>query len=112
MTFDKPTAVSMYPNSPDLIIITLDKNVFADPLTEVEINYGQPLVIELPRQMDAAKAAVITSTLSSANNAANTFATANLALNILLGASLKPLWGMINTLQFVVFFTEWKVQMP
>jgi hypothetical protein len=48
--------------------------------------------------MDTAKAAVITSTLSSANNAANTFATANLALNILLGASLKPLWGMINTL--------------
>ena len=40
MTFDKPTAVSMYPNSPDLIIITFDKNVFADPLTEVEINYG------------------------------------------------------------------------
>ena len=33
-------------------------------------------------------------------------------MNVLLGASLKFLWGMINTLQFIVFFTEWKVRIP
>jgi len=36
----------------------------------------------------------------------------NLILNIALGASLKTLWGMINTLQFVVFFTDWNVRIP
>ena len=59
--------------------------------------------------MDAAEAAVIASTMNSANGAANTVATGNVVLNIVLGSSLKLLWGMINTLQFVVFFTEWKV---
>lgn len=57
--------------------------------------------------MDAAEAAVIASTMDSANGAANTVATGNVVLNIVLGSSLKLLWGMINTLQFVVFFTEW-----
>ena len=32
----------------------------------------------------------------------------NTVVNILLGSSLKLLWGMINTFQFVVFFSEWK----
>ena len=42
----------------------------------------------------------------------NTIATGNVVINIVLGFSLKLLWGMINILQFVVFFTEWKVQIP
>lgn len=50
--------------------------------------------------------------MGAANSAGNAVATSNLAVNILLGASLKYLWGMINTLQFVVFFTDWNVQMP
>jgi len=33
-------------------------------------------------------------------------------LNILLGLSLKYLWGMVNTLQFVIFMDEWKVNWP
>ena len=50
--------------------------------------------------------------MNAANGAANTVATGNIAINILLGTSLKYLWGMINTLQFVVFFTEWNVMIP
>ena len=56
--------------------------------------------------------AALTAVLDSAQGAANAFATGNVAINILLGASLKFLWGMINTLQFVVFFTDWNVQIP
>ena len=50
--------------------------------------------------------------MSAATSTANTFATGNIVLNIVLGSSLKLLWGMINTLQFVVFFTDWKVLIP
>ena len=50
--------------------------------------------------------------MDAASGAANSFATGNLVINILLGSSLKFLWGMINTLQFVVFFTEWEVIIP
>ena len=35
-----------------------------------------------------------------------------LALQIMLGSSLKVLWTMVNMLQFVIFFTEWNVLMP
>ena len=50
--------------------------------------------------------------MSAASNTANTFATGNIAINIVLGSSLKLLWGMINMLQFVVFFTDWRVLIP
>ena len=50
--------------------------------------------------------------MSATHSAANTIATGNVVLNIILGSSLKLLWGMINTLQFVIFFTEWQVRMP
>ena len=50
--------------------------------------------------------------MDAAQGAANSVATGNVVLNIVLGSSLKLLWGLINTLQFIVFFTEWEVQMP
>ena len=50
--------------------------------------------------------------MDAANSATNTILTGNIFINILLGSSLKFLWGMINTLQFVVFFTRWEVQIP
>lgn len=62
--------------------------------------------------MDPGQAAAMASTMGAANGAANTLATGSTVLNILLGSSLKLLWGMINTLQFVVFFTEWNVIIP
>ena len=48
--------------------------------------------------MDPGKAEAIASTMDAANGAANTVATGNIIVNILLGSSLKLLWGMINTL--------------
>ena len=50
--------------------------------------------------------------MSAASSISNSFATINLVMQILLGASLKFLWAMINTLQFVVFFTDWKIIIP
>ena len=50
--------------------------------------------------------------MDAAKDSGNTIATGNVVINIVLGSSLKLLWGMINMLQFVVFFTDWKVQIP
>ena len=50
--------------------------------------------------------------MDAAKDTGNTIATGNVVINIVLGSSLKLLWGMINMLQFVVFFTDWKVQIP
>ena len=45
--------------------------------------------------------------IGGAMSSSNAVMTTNTIINIILGASLKLLWGMINTFQFVVFFTEW-----
>ena len=86
-----------------------DSPVFSDPLSEISVNDGKPLLVKLPRQIDPEQAAAITSTMDKAQGAANTIATGNIFVNIVLGASLKLLWGMINMLQYVVFFTDWAV---
>ena len=86
-----------------------DSPVFSDPLSEISVNDGKPLLVKLPRQIDPEQAAAITSTMDKAQSTANTIATSNIFINIVLGASLKLLWGMINMLQYVVFFTDWAV---
>jgi hypothetical protein len=42
----------------------------------------------------------------------NTVSTSSLALNVVLGLSLKYLWGMINVLQFIIYMNEWKINWP
>ena len=42
----------------------------------------------------------------------NTVSTSSVALNIILGLSLKYLWGMINVLQFIIYMNEWKINWP
>ena len=112
MTYSIPLAVSRNPQDPDLVSFKFREDVFSDPLSDYQINNGRPLIVSLPRQIDAGTAQAIEGAMAAANGAGNAVATGNLVINILLGASLKFLWGMINTLQFVVFFTEWNVQMP
>ena len=42
----------------------------------------------------------------------NAFITSSMPLNLVLGVSLKFLWGMVNSLQFIVFMEQWKVNWP
>jgi len=44
--------------------------------------------------------------------AVNTVSALNVATNVVMGASLQYLWDMVNTLQFVIFMTEWRVNWP
>jgi len=50
--------------------------------------------------------------VNSGAEKANLLATSSLPINIALGASLKYLWGMVNSLQFVVYMKDWKVNWP
>ena len=112
MTYSNPGAVSRSKASPDSLMISFDNSIFTDPDSNVEINSGEALLVKLPSQINAEEAAAIGAAMGTATSSANTFASGSMALNIVLGASLKFLWGMINTLQFVVFFTEWTVRIP
>ena len=57
--------------------------------------------------MDKGMAAAVEGAVGGAMASSNAVMTGNTIINIILGASLKLLWGMINTFQFIVFFTEW-----
>ena len=46
--------------------------------------------------------------MGAASNAGVFVSVGNVCVNVFLGASLKYLWGMVNTMQFVVFFPEWQ----
>ena len=50
LTHSLPAAVSR--KGTDKIIIKFDKTIWNDPLSELEVNEGSPLIIKLPRQMD------------------------------------------------------------
>ena len=57
--------------------------------------------------MDKGMAAAVEGAVGGAMTSSNAVMTTNTIINIILGSSLKLLWGMINTFQFIVFFTEW-----
>ena len=42
----------------------------------------------------------------------NTISTSSVAVNVVLGLSLKYLWGMVNVLQFIIYMKKWKVNWP
>lgn len=98
MVYSLPLAVSRNPQDPDLLVFEFREDVFSDPLTDISVNKGEPLIVALPRQIEPAEAEAIEGAMTVANSAGNAVATGNIVVNVLLGASLKYLWGMINTL--------------
>lgn len=98
MVYSLPLAVSRNPQDPDLLVFEFREDVFSDPLTDISVNKGEPLIVALPRQIEPAEAEAIEGAMTVANSAGNVVATGNIVVNVLLGASLKYLWGMINTL--------------
>ena len=99
--------VSRDPQEPDSLELSFDQSYFKDPISDFDVNGGEPLVIPLPRQLDKDMAGELAGAVDTAISGSNAVMTANTVINIILGSSLKLLWGMINTFQFVVFFTEW-----
>ena len=47
-----PAAVSKDPRSKDRVSVKFDERVFYDLFSYFEINDGEPIIVELPRQVD------------------------------------------------------------
>ena len=64
--------------------------------------------IDLPRLLDQDLADNYASTLDTSAGATTSVLTFNLIIDILLGSTLKLMWGMVNILQFICYFSETK----
>ena len=68
--------------------------------------------IEIFRLLSQEMAATALSIEKKQKVLVNTVSSSSLGLNILLGLSLKYLWGMINVLQFIIYMNQWKINWP
>ena len=109
LEFSIPAAVSKDPLIKDSVSIQFDQLIFFDQRSDFEINGGKPIIVELPRQVDEDKEEATQTVMESVKAVGSTIASFTSVGQILLKLSLKLLWGLINTLQFVVFFDDWQI---
>ena len=109
LEFSIPAAVSKDPLIKDSVSIQFDQLIFFDQRSDFEINGGKPIIVELPRQVDEDKEEATQTVMESVKAVGSTIASFTSVGQILLKFSLKLLWGLINTLQFVVFFDDWQI---
>lgn len=64
--YTNPLAISLDPSDQDSLEISFTGSLFKDPLSEMEINSGDPLIVKLPRQIDQGQAEQIVSAMQSA----------------------------------------------
>ena len=110
--FENPSSISSDFSNPDYLsvrfidecaLVTVDRSCFSKDLT---------ILHEVPQQVSLDEFHSIQST-NTAVQASMTVDMSSISLtNLLIGGSLKFIWGMINLLQFVIFFTEWGVKFP
>ena len=112
LKYSIPAAVSKDPRSKDRVSVKFDERVFDDPFSYFEINDGEPIIVELPRQVDQGQAEAVEAAMESVKTVGGSVAVGTSIGQVLLNSSLKVLWGLISTLQFVVFFPDWQIQMP
>ena len=94
---------------PCYIQLYIQQNAIWDPVAS---NFANQLTIDpvdLPRMMDDEFAEIYTEFVVKTTEATTSVLNANLVINIVLGSSLKLMWGMVNTLQFISYFSEVQV---
>jgi hypothetical protein len=91
----------------------IDPAYFVSALdSKTTILKGTRLQLTIDQPLAPADAIETLKSVNSGAEKANILATSSLPVNIVLGASLKFLWGMVNSLQFVVYMKDWKVNWP
>ena len=93
---------------PDRLTCLIDPNVYIDANTRERVAQRRPLEINLPRMMDKDEARRLEITAKVVVETAAAVLVLNGLLQVLLGASLKAIWSVVNTLQFIVYFVEIK----
>ena len=97
--------LSLDPFNPDDIKVTIkDPQPFISALdfhtTSIKDTFDQ---IVIPRQVSKAMAATAIAVETNQKVIINTVSSSTFVINLLLGLTLKYLWGMINVLQFVIY---------
>ena len=111
IVFDNPLQVSSMAD-PDQVVLEFVGNQFFFDKFGSTISAGKTLSAKLPKQMNSKTASTIQTVTVVMKQATNTLMAGNLALNIILSASLQQLWSMINTQQIIVLMPLFKIDMP
>lgn len=83
-----------------------------DATTRMRITEGYLISVPVGQQVDSAMADEMNSQLNEAQSDLMTLIASNAAISIIFGVSLKQIWALVTTLQFVVYFRLWNAEMP
>ena len=86
----------------------IDPNVNT-PLTPALL---QKEIVAIPKLEPIEETAVMEFTETATQVAVTALAPSTLAVNLLVGISLKKLWSAVNLLQFITYVNLWKVSLP
>ena len=108
------SAIQVSANDPDTLEAKFVGNFFFFDQDGMVLPKDKTIYKELPLQMQfGSKAtAALVAVAEVANSASNGVLVSNLALNIVLSASLQQLWSMVNTQQLVVLMPLWSIKLP
>ena len=114
LQLSNPLYVSLDPLQPDrLTVDVLDPSCFVSAWDfQTTVLKDTSLSIQLDQRLVPEELQQTMNSINSKAEKANLLATSSLPINLALGVSLKYLWGMVNSLQFVVYMKEWKVNWP
>eukprot|EP00347_Sterkiella_histriomuscorum_P011212 403373316 len=112
LSFKKPRKISIQDTKDSISIKFLQNGYFLQASTRRAIKYSTTITKSLPKQMDPGDAAMLNAVGGSASSSLQGVMMSNLALNIIMSASLQYLWGMINVLQIIVHMPLFSVDFP
>ena len=111
LTISNSSYVSLDSNNPCNITLILKPFTFRDIKTKAYFENDLNLQIyQLPRLIDRDGVELV-KTIENMAETQTSILTLNLVLDIILGSSLKLMWGMVNTLQIIVYFNSVKVNL-
>ncbi|TNV87623.1 hypothetical protein FGO68_gene4551 [Halteria grandinella] len=113
IVFENPLYISKNNYKDDLEVIFLNGEYFISQETLVTIKKDTTLTKQIPRLLSKDSATTLLTSASGGSQASmNSIVIGNLAMNIVMSASLQYLWGMINVMQLIIHMSQFNVQFP
>ena len=104
LTFSNTEYISLDYLHPDWITLRIDENLLLDQIKEEPIDIHDVLWTELPRQMEKKFAEKFIPRVEIATEASTSILGLNMLVQFVLQKSLKSIWGVVNLIQFILFF--------
>ncbi len=96
----------------DQLVISLkDAQMFIDPNVNTPLTPAllQKEIVAIPKLEPIEETAVMELAEAATKVAVTALAPSTLAVNLIVGLSLKKLWSAVNLLQFITYVNLWKV---